>query len=231
MNKIYLFILIAFSLVFPALKLEVPECVEEIVENYTRNDTWEMSFSKISFSNIEKSIQLSEIEVEPPIKEYTIDYEKLDTCSVSIPIEDLIRPSGRWVFPVKARGSYIYEVYIKYTKNGCRFSEAASMHHEWFWTSLREQYPVSSGKSPVLIKSGTSRYLHFPHKGSRNLYYLDPANFSSKIAQHDFTRKSDCREIIVNMQKKFHEAKPMREEVEKKHPGIFKKMRDKGGYE
>jgi len=235
MYKILLLIGTAFSLAFPALKLEIPECVKEIVANYAKNDTWEGSFSKIKpiFSNIDPSITLNEIEVEPPLKEYIIDYEKLDTCSVSIPIEELLRPTGRWVFPVKARGSYIYEVYIRYTKAGCIDGGAGSMHYELFWTSLRKQYPVSSGISPILVINGTEQYLHFPHKGPRSLYYLDPANFSgaTKTATHDLSKENDCREIIKAMKKRYHEGKPLREEAEKKRPGMFKKMREKGGYE
>ncbi len=235
MGKILLLLpFLVFSSVWSKeLKLDVPECVREIVENYAKDYTSEMGFPRLgnTFSNIDKSIKMNEIEVEPPIKEYIIDYEILDTCSTSLPINELIRPTGRWVFPVKARNQYIYQVYIRYTKNGCIYSESSSMHKDWFWTSLRKQFSVKSGINPVLVINGQQMYLHFPHKGSRNLYYLDRANFSGDVANHDFQKNSDGKDLIASMQKRYHDGKPMRDEIEKTRPGIFKKMREFGGHE
>jgi hypothetical protein len=224
----------AYSLSFSKLKLEMPPCVQDFVNNYVNDSIGEDGFLHMrnAYSDvIDQSIKSNEIEADLPIKEYIFDYEKLDTCSDTLPVEELIRPTGLWILPVKARGKYIYEVLIKKTNDSCTIIGSRSLNYDLFWGDLRKKYPSSKGENPVLIIDGTSKYLHFPKRGARNLYFLDPNNFSGKSATHDLAVKNDGNKVIASIKKNYKNAKPSRDEIERIHPGIYKKMRNCGGEE
>ncbi len=234
MYKFFLLLLMAYSLSFPKLKLEMPPCVRDYVDNYVKDSTGEEGFLHIKgiYNDLmDTSIKSNEIEVDLPIKEYKFDYEKLDTCSDTVPVEDLIRPTGRWILPVKAHGKYIYEVYIRKTKDGCIWAGSGSLNYDLYWGDLRKKYPSNSGDNPVLINKGNTRYLHFPKRDARNLYYLKHGGPNVKTVTHDLSAMNDGRKIIATIKKEYKDAKPLGDEIEKKHPGIFKKMRDFGGEE
>jgi|WetSurMetagenome_2_1015567.scaffolds.fasta_scaffold351628_2 hypothetical protein len=232
MYKIILLIITAYSLAFPAFKTEMPVCVQKIVDNYVKDSTGEDGFIKVKqiFSFVDNSIKSNEIEADIPIKEYMFDYNKLDTCADSTPVEELIKPTGRWIFPVKAHGRFIYEVNIRITKEGCHTAGCSSLNNDLFWGDLRIKYPSSQDINPVLVIDGESKYLHFPKKGSHNLYFLDPKNFSESSASHNISTLNDGRKLIASIQKAYRDKKSFRDEIEIKHPGILDKL-NRGGEE
>jgi hypothetical protein len=234
MHKFLFLLLTAYSLPLSALKMEMPSCVQDYVNNYVSDSTSEDGFiymKKALGELMDQSIKSNEIEVDLPIKEYIFDYEKLDTCSDSLPIEDLIRPTGLWIIPIKAHGKYIYEILVRKTMDSCKVVGNRSLNYDLFWGDLKKKCPSSSGDNPVLVISGSSNYLHFPKRGSRNLYYLNPDNFSGRSATHDLSSKNDGRKIIASIKKSYKDKKPYIDGIKKTHPEVFKKMRNSGGEE
>ncbi len=237
MHNFLLLILVLYSISFSKLKLEIPPCIQNFVNNYVADSTGEGGFlymKKVCWDYIDHSITSNEIEADLPIKEYMFDYEKIDTCSDTLPVEELIKPTGRWILPVKARGIYIYQVFIRKTKDSCISIGNSTLNYDLYWGDLRKKYPPSYGDNPILISDFTSQYLHFPKRGTRNLYFLDRKNFSGRSATHDLSSESDCKKYITSLKKRHKDAKPFRDELEKEHPGFVKKMRDlrrRGGEE
>lgn len=234
MHNFLLLILVLYSISFSKLKLDIPPCIQNYVNNYVADSTGENGFlymKKVCWDYIDHSITSNEIEADRPIKEYVFDYEKIDTCPDTLPVEELIKPTGNWILPVKARGVYIYEIIIKKTKDSCIAIGNSTLNYDLYWGDLRKKYPSSHGDNPVLINDLTSKYLHFPKRGPRNLYFLDSRNFSGRSATHDLSSEGDCKKYITSLKKSYKDAKPLRDEIEKKRPGLLQKMRDSRGEE
>jgi len=153
----------------------VPKEVMEIMKDYVKDSTAEDGFltAKHWLKNSE-SISAADIEVGIPIQEYRIRYSMLDTCTDTIPFYRLLEPKDYWIFPVKSKDRYLYEVNVSKFEGKWHISGRAELPSDNMWHQLRSAFPESSGVNPMLVVDGISKYLYFKQKGLRKIYYIKP---------------------------------------------------------
>jgi hypothetical protein len=208
----------------------VPKEVKEMIDGYIQNLTAQ------SRLGILPSWQLPDIQVGIPIEEYYIQESLLDTCGNDLPIRELLIPANIWTFPVRAHDKYLYYVEIAKGKDGkWDWNGAGGLGGggpENWWQKLRKSYPESTGINPILICDGLFKYLYFPQKSPRNLFYIKYGN-----EQFDFARNSsnsmdsldDSRILVPHLKKNWKDGQAFRDAYNKKHPGTFKNNSTVGG--
>jgi len=154
---------------------KAPKEVMEIMKNYVKDSTAEDGFlsAKQWLKNVE-SISAADIEVGEPIQEYRVKYNMLDSCSDTISFNELIEPRDYWIFPIRAKERYLYEVMVSKYNSVWHISGRAELPTDNMWEQFRLAYPESTGINPVLVIDGLSQYFYFKQKGPRKIFYIRP---------------------------------------------------------
>ena len=177
----------------------------EIMKNYVIDSTAEDGFlsAKHWLKNSE-SISAADIEVGQPIQEYRVKYNLLDTCADSIPFYELIEPKDYWIFPIRAKDRYLYEVNVSKFEGKWHISGRAELPAINMWQQMRAAYPESTGINPMLVVDGISKYFYFKQKGHRRIYYIKPGYQNDSlevVTASSMTTLADSKQLVKHWKK------------------------------
>jgi hypothetical protein len=180
--------------------------VMEIMKDYVSDSTAEDGFlsAKHWLKNIE-SISAADIEVGQPIQEYRIKYNMLDTCADSIPFYKLLEPKDYWIFPIRTKDRYLYEVNVSKFEGKWHISGRAELPSDNMWQQLRSAFPESTGINPMLVVDGLSKYLYFKQKGLRKIYYIKPGfqnDSLEMVTTSSMSALDDTKKLLRHWKKK-----------------------------
>lgn len=205
---------------------QVPPEVQKMIDGYIKDSTADFGFI-IAKRNlgIDQSLQLADIRVGRPIEVYHIRYSLLDTCGNDLPVRDFTNSSNIWIFPVQARGKFIYDIEIAKWKDGkWHWTASNGLSQESWWSKLRKAYPESSTVQPILIRDGVREYLHFPQKSAFNLFMIKHGNEQDTFSLHSsnsIDSLDDSRRFLSYQIERWKQDKPNRDAINKRHPGFF----------
>lgn len=212
-----------------AIGTPMPKEVQKIIDNYKNDSTSVFGFlsAKEWLANSE-SVFASDIEVGVPIQEYSINYEKLDNSSDSLPVQDLITPTDHWLFPIRANGLYLYELIICKADNLWQICGRHELKENSMWEQLEKAGLESKYKNLILIISGDSKFIHYSQKGPHHLFHIkskyetDSLEIiaSKKTISSNANEPLDDSKVFIKYLK--NKGKDARIEMNKKYPGIFK---------
>jgi hypothetical protein len=193
---------------------EMPKEVKEFLGNYIKDSTARRGpLEAKSRKYFADSIQIKDLRVRA-VEVYTIKHVSIDAYPDTVPLSEIISPSGWWRVLVMAHGKPLYELLMEYAGIGNpRYVQASypnpgdSFNNE-MWNSLLNAYPESTGINPVFVTvdltdafrgnfSTGNNFLYFRQKGPRQIHYLKTrfkddtlkTLFSSSIENLDDSKK------------------------------------------
>jgi hypothetical protein len=209
---------------------EIPEGVQEIMDNYVKDSTGEWGFLSAKSSIYDTTIKSSEIEVGVPIEKYEFIYDKFDTCHDTTPIHDLIKPFGEWIIPIQVNGKTVYVIRVALRNDAWTIISSAfpPPNNKDNFLKFLNQYSSYSGRKPIIVKHFFNTYFHFPEKGDHNLLHIRTRShvFDSLVAL-DTLRNS--APIIKGFKASWENEREWREEYRRKHPEFFPEEKNTGG--
>ena len=217
MRKIFV---IGVMIVLAVNAQEIPLEVQRIMDNYKKDSTAEWGFKDAQkFLELDKSIKSCEITVGSPFQVFHILVDSLEKAPDTVPVMSIVKP-GNWHIPISVDGKYVYGLVV------------SNYGHPWQivgmggfllkqWQDLRKKWPETSGVNPIVVKFGKTCFLHFPQKGSRNLFYLRPGYEDDSlaiIASNSLDTLDDSRTIFNYLKKERIKEKKMLDELRKQNP-------------
>ncbi len=133
-----------------------PAEVTDMLNEYAKDSTAEFGFLEAKkWLQSDSSINAVDIEVGKPIEQFRVKYAMLDTCSDTIPFNEIIEPDDYWNVPIKAKGKYLYEVSISKASGKWQFSKMSTLiSPDNMWYQLRTAYPESTCHIPCWYLMG-----------------------------------------------------------------------------
>lgn len=199
---------------------EIPIEVQKIMDNYKKDSTAIWGFKDAQkLLELDKSIKSFEIAVGVPFQVFHIIDDSLEKAPDSVPVMTILK-QGSWHIPISVNGKYIYEI------------EVSNYGHPWQivgmggflikqWQDVRYKWPETSGVNPIVVKFGKTCFLHFPQKGSRNLFYLRPGYKDDSLAiitSNSLDTLNDSRAIFNYLKNEIIKEKKMLDELRKQNP-------------
>jgi hypothetical protein len=200
---------------------ETPKEVKVFLGNYIKDSTakWGPLHAK-GREYFADSIQIKDLRVRA-VEVYMIKPVSFDAISDTVPLSEIISPTGLWRVLVMARGKPLYELHMEYAGTGTpRYFQASypnpgeSFNVE-MWNSLLDAYPESTGINPVFVTLDFAKahlgnfylgdnFLYFRQKGPRQIHYLEPrwGNDTLKTLFPGSIKNLDDSKKIVELLKK-----------------------------
>lgn len=212
--------------------IEIPKGVARIAENYVADSAAENGFLMArKVFGLGDDIRSNEIKVGTPMPVYTLDMGVVEARGVDVPIGEAITPTSLWYLPVRAKGTYIYEVEVAFTRGNWRTIGLGELKPGNLWQKFRSAYPESSGGDPILIRHGNTRLLHFPGKGTRSLFHVKPWYDEAKVREYyrddplgsntsrNVASLDDTREVLGYLLQSWVRNRAKREKMMRKNSG------------
>jgi hypothetical protein len=156
-------------------QFEVPEAVSKILENYLKDSS--AGFGPLyakKWRFLSDSIQIKDLKIGRVLQEYKLKRGSIDMYPDTIPLSEIIEPTGYWNVLITAHDRPQYVVTLGNSKGELVFTMMSDISTDNMWESLLKNYPESKGINPVLVVMGRENYLYFKQKGPRKIYYLRP---------------------------------------------------------
>jgi hypothetical protein len=155
--------------------MAVPKEVQSIIDDYVKDSTADCGFLFAKkWLHLDNSIESNKIRTGIPIQEFGINYSFLDTCKDSISFGTIILPKDIWILPICYKDKVIYEVQISKYSGSWKMVGTSELATGNVWEMLIKIYSDSSIIRPVLVVDGLNKFLYFPQKGKRKVYYIRP---------------------------------------------------------
>jgi hypothetical protein len=186
MLKRYVFVFLSLGMTgLCHAQSDMPKEVSRIVDNYLKDSTAHfgpLSAQKSGYFSRD-SVQIKDLRVERVLRHYKIKHIFLDAYPDTVPLSEIIEPSGIWTILITAHNKPLYEISLDETKEKpTLISMGGPVGGSYFgdmWEALIKTYPKSTGINPVFFsQSGwiffgpEERFLYFKQKGPRKIYYI-----------------------------------------------------------
>lgn len=192
-----LILLLVFWINYGFAQDKIPAGLYRAIEKYL-NDENRFKSDLIGFQ-LDTNIKVEEIKIGIPIKIYSfkqkVTDDFLEALDFDSPVMSYVKHFGYWVFVLKAREKYLYEVefcdkngYFEWVRSGIKEDE---------WDKIRSTYSETS--TTIIVNTGVGRFLHFPHINNHNLTLITSQNFRNDIRKEltklKNTKNQDTSEI------------------------------------
>ena len=206
---------------------EIPEGVQEIMDNYVKDSTARWGFlsakSRI-YRTYDTTVTSSDIKVGVPVEKYIFRYDLLDTCYYSIVnrgIQELVKPIS-WLVPILGNDKCLYFMEVALRDSNWVIISRAYSNVNFEGNILYQvfkMYDSFSAENPILIDRGYMEYFHFPEKGDFNLIYtlLDSSKIDSLMALGTI---NNSKEIVKGLKKSREDNIDVRKKHQEKHPDL-----------
>jgi hypothetical protein len=165
---------------------EMPEEIRNFLDNYLRDST--ANFGHISARRsrfLDANIQTEDLQLRA-VEAYQFKHVFLNSFPDTIPLSELIEPSGHWRVLVFANNEPLYQLSLEHDGEVVECISMGSIREggmSWnMWRALLEIYPepIEVNPPPVFFSrrgvflNATECFLYFREKGPRKIYYLRP---------------------------------------------------------
>ena len=204
--------------------------VKRFLDNYTKDSTADrgpLYAKRAGWFN--DSVKIRDLKIRT-IEIYKFKHIFLDAYPDTVPLSELIQPSGHWFVLVMAHNKPLYQLLLRNLTGepefvGMSYLESGSRIRK-MWELLLDTYPESSGINPVFfsrygwIVGFKECFLYFEQKGPRKIYYLRTGRSSDSLSElfpSSITTLDDSKKLVDYWKKQgINEVGLSREERERR---------------
>jgi hypothetical protein len=214
---------------------EMPKEVRAFLDNYLKDSTAKWGPAQFKGRDcFDDSIQIKILNVRA-IEVYGI-ISPLDAYPDSVPLRDIIKPSGHWNVVVMAHNKVLYTLTLINTDGKTKVRSAGlftpSSCKDNILTRLSEAYPESAGINPVFVNvdylshrfepDKGDQFFYFPQKGPRKIYFVGSGNTNAEKALRalfpgTLENLDDSQKLIRLLKKKAADKKRKEEDFRRRH--------------